>query len=519
MRGFAAIIAAAVLCVSCSKNAAPVDGPVFSGYELGYLYWAGYHGPYSENENYGDYTVVIANCPVTEYNGIPAPSSSDNGIMLKLGFVAGLSDYSFPFLPVGEYRVSAGNGAEFCNSNSSEAVIRNGNIASRLSFDGGTVRVLMSSDSVYVIEGDLSIKSSVLSGQSSAASFAFRYSGKIRMEFAGLPSVPGDGYIEAPVDLEFEHASCSYYGNGMSGNYFYDDFTLSLWYGDGDFSSESESSLENGYLISLPLNTILRDGLDSGMAEIPEGIYEVREREAPYTLAAGKIENMGGSFVTGTKVLRKFVHEDGSVAERYGVIKSGQVFVVRNGEDYLIYADLLTGDSVSVKGSYYGPVFPKNLWDGSVPGPVSALRKDTSYVPEGSMSGIMYYFPEYYSSYKDYCRIRLMDGGRIFADLSLLTPRKSATVPTGVFMINQSWSENSAIPGACLSGGGERMFSWMYLRDEDGNAADVPLKSGIVEISHGANGYSVNASAVDDKGNNVSFEWDGNISVEVMSAD
>ena len=57
------------------------------------------------------------------------------------------------------------------------------------------------------------------------------------------------------------------------------------------------------------------------------------------------------------------------------------------------------------------------------------------------------------------------------------------------------------------------------LYDGNGNAADVPLKSGIVEISHGANGYSVNASAVDDKGNNVSFEWDGTISVEVMSAD
>lgn len=463
--------------------------------ELEYLYGAFYR----TQEQTGVYRVRMANCPIDQ-TGEPGIVG---GYEIDITMYAPLSeDRLNAQLPVGTYTLGNTVKSMTWDVLKSGLFIRldegDDGVTQHMFIDG-TVNVTRN-DVNYTVECDLSL----ITGEHIITS----YTGPIKFELSTLET---DEFTE-DINITLDGSQVRYYAN-----WFYplsDDLLMQCW--NGEFTDDGTTQL-SGYWVNMPLYITKQPNPESGLKNIPDGVYTTETRNlqnrlnVPFTYQYGRILDFFGTPMPADAYVT-FIDKQG--INKRALLTEGTLTVSDNGTKFVFDMETDT-PGVHFKATMNGAPNMFNFVDNSNAFPVDGtLTSNYNLKFNQDQVAFAYKNDDYVVKGLSYFELYVTDPNYVKGDyLQLHLIAEGDVLPDGTYEINNSLVNKSGLCGA-ISPGGELILSWFAdLSSEDaaGNQTVVaPIFGGSITVSTtDSNERKIEVNLKDEKGNTISGTYQG----------
>ena len=467
----------------------------------------------------GTYTLTLASAE-TDENGYPA-KVGDVAILLKL-YNQSDKDPVNATLPSGEYKPEADKGAFTWDTSECMIYERNGAGSEGLAYSmlsSGTIRVERQGD-IYTIHIDCA----TLAGQAVKAS----YTGVIIFKQGASAEYER---FSKPQNITFTEGQALYYGNWDFP--WADDWMIDFFQGEFD----ANNNLVDGYYLTL--TDLFTHKLENHNAETPqieEGTYGVTMNtptkvayNIPLTFTFGNVVELFGNPVNTGSYLVKVEKNTGK--KYIGYFTGGTVKVSRSGSQYFFTFDLVTGEGVSVKGTFQKEmrIVNKNENDTTMPSRLgSTLDKDVKLNFTDDTQATAYMLGEQpfkgLNSWWLMVGSKTQDKGDWISAEFLMPVEKGTTLEEGTYTVYKRTYTPANDPAAyqLLPGwimrNGEALYTWysdMSSKDDQGYLSVMGrVAEGTMKVEKSGMNYRFVFNFKDDEGHAIAGEWTGPVSVQ-----
>ncbi len=481
--------------------------------ELGYSLQSTYQTLHFEN--LGEYQLLLSNTEKIDEQGMPA---EEGGLVFLLYLNNAIDeDPMNATLPSGVY-TSSEEKEEWAlvTEHSAAFLCINGEIA--MSPMDGTVTVKNEKgDYIIDIDTDLPMLST-----DTMVHLTARFTGDLGLIDITSPLAPE---IKEDVNLEFDGVYGRYYGN-----FYYphsDDINLTFTLGDVTVDEYGIARLTDGY--SLCLYSVYMPKLDNYNTQditIAEGTYSVdtdrtwlmySESSMPFLIEKGQYEKnpFGEDYFPVGSYLEYIDKETGET--KLGLLNSGTMTVVRNGDNYEFTFDFIAENGVKIKGTYTGKFTSMiNANDNDLQ-PIMQARPWTTLTGDIQIDFVegtefcIYLSGNYLDPAYDQVIFTLAhpeDPGAVIMS-QIVTERGAANteIPTGTYTVSWDIKPFTIFPG-WYSMNQDPLYTWYGdTREESINL--VAIDAGTIEITKNGSDYTLNINFTDQKGYKITGTWTG----------